>query len=365
MIWVVLLLWALGPVLLCRMPRCPEGPAPEPVTKISLIIPARNEEHNIRRLLESVSRLHRKPYEIIVVDDASTDRTSEVASSFGASVQAAPPLPEGWRGKAWACWQGARIATGDALLFLDADTVLQPRALVRMDTAYSRGGCRVLSIGPYHEVKKPYEEFSAIFNLLMFMGMKSFSMFGSPDDPHGLFGPCLLIDRLAYEQVGGHRAVQGEILENMSLCQVLRQRQIPMRCLGGRGVVHVRMYPDGFGSLVEGWTKAFASGAAKTEPLTLLLTVAWMTGGMLAFSLWALSPFHSSLSSSLGWTYAAYAVMIFIMLRAIGRFAVWSAALYPLLLITFFVVFARSAILGRRGGRVRWKGRVIEGRAGK
>ncbi|MEM7396919.1 MAG: glycosyltransferase, partial [Verrucomicrobiota bacterium] len=320
-----------------------------------LIIPARDEEKNLARLFTSINELSIQPSEIIVVDDHSTDRTADVARAAGATVHPAPPLPAGWRGKTWACWHGAQKATGNTLLFLDADTLLQPQAIQRIQQAYE--GRKVLSLGPWHAVEQPYEQLSAVFNLMMFMGMGSFSLFGSPDDPRGLFGPFLLIDRDVYFDVGGHEAVRGEILEHMTLCQRLRERNIPMRCLGGRDTVHFRMYPDGFSSLVEGWTKAFAAGASKTEPMTLMLTVAWMTGGMLAFIFTLLDPIYLI-------TYGAYVISFYRMLGPIGRFSIWSCIFYPGLLVAFFIIFGRSALRRRRGDSVTWKGRTIDTAAG-
>ncbi|MBN2327236.1 MAG: glycosyltransferase [Candidatus Omnitrophica bacterium] len=365
MIWFILALWVLGFVLLWRVPVCPDERVVDAPVNISLIIPARNEEHNLERLLASVARQSLKPFEIIVVDDESTDRTADVARKYGAIVLPAPPLPDGWRGKNWACWQGAQIACGDAFLFLDADAILQPGAFERIHLAYNHGDCRGLSLGPYHEVQKPYEQLSAVFNLMMFVGMGSFSLTGSPDDPRGLFGPFCLFDRDAYQAVGGHESVRGEILENMSFCALLRGKGFKLRCLGGKGVVHFRMYPDGPASLIEGWRKAFASGASKTEPLTLALTVLWMTGGMLAWMLSMISPLVSFIPPIITVTYAAYAISMFIMLRMIGRFTWWSCALYPFLLMAFFIIFFRSAFARKFGGQVTWKGRTMDAELSK
>jgi len=381
--WVVLILWALGFVLLARVPRCvgsagaspsrripdePAGRARLPPSRrsdekvpVSVIIPARNEERNIGRLLDAINRQTSSPREVIVVDDGSTDRTAEIARAAGASVISPPEPPAGWRGKTWACRTGADAAVGDILLFLDADTTLKEDGLARLLATREACAARAFSAGPYHDVRRPYEQLSAVFNLLMFIGVGAFSLFDSPRRPRGLFGPCLLIDRQAYEEIGGHACVKGDILEHMALAGKLRERGIPMACVGGRGAVHMRMYPDGLRDLVEGWTKAFADGASRTPPLLLILTVAWMTGGMLAFIFLGLMPLLAGVCWPLP-VYAIYAAQFHFLLRQVGRFSPLAALLYPLLLLFFFVVFARSAVRRKRGGHVTWKGRRIRAR---
>jgi len=114
---VTLALWAAGFLLLPRLRRCDEGEAADQPLAVSVIIPARNEEHNLPALLRSLAVQPAKPREIIVVDDGSMDRTAEIARQHGATVIASQPLPEGWRGKTWACHQGAQAASGEMLSF--------------------------------------------------------------------------------------------------------------------------------------------------------------------------------------------------------------------------------------------------------
>lgn len=359
MIWIVLALWCLGFVLLRRIPVCHKYSSVCSLPTVSLIIPARNEARNIQNLMTAIRRSSLAPLETIVVDDGSTDATASLAADAGATVLTAPTLPEGWRGKTWACQQGAQAARGEYLLFMDADVVLEPAGLERALSTMQREQADALSVGPDLEVEAPYEHLSAIFNLLTFMGIGAFAAYHRPSEPKGLFGPFLLIDRAVYWRAGGHEAVKGEILENLCLAEHIRNGSGRMRCFGGRGVARSRMYPDGPKSLVEGWAKAFATGAGRAGPLTLSLVVAWITGGMFAALLLLISPFTPLLAPAMLIAYLLYAVQIGFFLRQIGRFSPLAAAVYPLLLLAFFAIFGRSFYLKATGSAVAWRGRSI------
>jgi 4,4'-diaponeurosporenoate glycosyltransferase len=163
----------------------------------------------------------------------------------------------------------------------------------------------------------------------------------------------LLVDRENYQRVGGHEAVRDRILENFRLAGQFRAASIPVRSVTGRGVFSFRMYPNGLGELIQGWTKGFASGAGQTPRGTLFLIVAWMIGLMLAPLGWLMT------GDSLSWgaAYLLCAAQVGWLSRRVGGFHWFSALLYPLPLIFFFAVFAWSA--ARSGKAVRWKGRQI------
>ncbi len=363
---VTLALWAAGLLLLPRLRRCGGNSCPPRALPVSVIIPARNEEHNLPKLLQSLGAQSVKPAEIIVVDDGSTDRTAEMAWQHGAKVVVPQPLPEGWRGKTWACHQGAHAATGELLMFLDADTWFEPEGLARVlgahaaldpaaapsphpsppmgERAYAERvrGC-AFSVGPFHAVREVYEDLSLFFNFNMTVGTV----------PDGLFGQMLLVDREGYQRVGGHEAVKGRTLENFFLAQQFRAAGIPTRSVTGRGVFSFRMYSGGLRELIEGWTKGFAAGAGQTPPHVLWLVVAWMIGLMLAPIGWLVT------GDGLAWgtTYLLCAAQVGWFARQIGAFSWFTALLYPVPLMFFFAVFARSAM--RSGKQVTWKGRAI------
>jgi 4,4'-diaponeurosporenoate glycosyltransferase len=304
---------------------------------LSVIIPARDEAHNLPVLLDSIRGQPDQPGEVIVVDDASTDATAEVARQFGVKVITSQPLPEGWRGKTWACQQGADAARGNRLLFADADTWFEPGGLVKLVSQHATGA---LSVCPYHAVRQPYEQLCAFFNLTM----------AAATVPHGLLGPMLLVDRASYQKVGGHQAVRGRILEHLRLAGDFRQAGIETRSRVGRGLLAFRMYPHGTASMIEGWTKGFASGAGSTPGFVMLLISAWLGGLVLPLILWPLSPLAL-------WVYLAFAIQAGLLLRQVGRFSWLTALLYPIPMGFYLAIFARSLL--RSGKTVRWKGREI------
>jgi len=130
----VLLYQGFALLLAAQMPRLdPEtaAPTPSPVPRVSVVIAARNEELDLPATLDDLLAQDYPDLEIIVVEDSSTDRTGEVIDARAPRVRRInpPPLPEGWVGKNWACWTGARAATGEWLLFLDADVRTHPAAV--------------------------------------------------------------------------------------------------------------------------------------------------------------------------------------------------------------------------------------------
>ena len=113
-LYLLFFFWFLGFIFLWKIPALKKGNKLNNFSyKISIIIPARNEERTLGQLLHSIAHQTLKPHEIIVIDDQSEDATAEVARRDGCIVMTSKNLPEGWTGKPWACWQGAQMATGD------------------------------------------------------------------------------------------------------------------------------------------------------------------------------------------------------------------------------------------------------------
>jgi 4,4'-diaponeurosporenoate glycosyltransferase len=313
--------------------------APADGAALSVAMSVYNGERFLGEAIESILAQTFADFEFLILDDGSTDATAEIATAFGAMVVPSSHLPEGWRGKPWACHQGALVSKGESLMFLDADTWLEAGALGKILNGHTGGA---LSVAPHHVIEKPYEQLSAMFNLTMIAGTV----------PHGLLGQMLLVDRESYHRAGGHEAVKGKVLENFRLAEHFRSADVPVRSVIGKGLLSFQMYPGGLAELIEGWTKGFASGAGQTPRAVMLLISLWMGGLFLAMAAWAITPFAP-------WIHLAMTLQLAILLRQVGRFSWITALLYPVVLMFYLLVLMRSAL--KSGKEVTWKGRTIHG----
>lgn len=359
---IIAALCSIGLWLVLGRPRfLPAAGGKQSARNISVIIPARNEERNLGALLASIRNQGAAPREIMVVDDDSTDHTAAIAAENGARVVRPPPLPGGWNGKPWACQKGAEQAFGDWLLFLDADTRLEPGALEKI-AALTRMPDRVSSICPYHTIRRPYEQLSAFFNVVMLAGVNAFGFQRDPSRSCALFGQCLLISKMNYQQIGGHGPVRGEVLENFRLARHLEARGIPRDCYLGRNCVTMRMFPGGFADLWSSWKKGFTRGAAHTAPRALWLTTLWIAGAMLACAGIAMAfvPFVASdCRAAMVAVYVLYAMQCLWAFRLAGNFALLGALFFPCALLFYQALFL-TAVIGRKLGiKTRWKDRHV------
>lgn len=346
--------WSSGWFVALRFRQVPKAEQLLPV-KVSVVIPARDEEKNLARLLPSLIGQDAPPHQVIVVNDQSSDRTAEVAEKAGAKVIDGKPLPENWFGKPWACHQGAEIATGDWILFLDADTVIESGGMRRI-AALTADEASVHSICPYHRVKKPYEQLSAFFNVVMLLGMNAFTWKGEEADQIGLFGQVMLVSRKQYDAVGGHELVQREVLENFHLSRHLSEAGFRCRCYLGKGTVWMRMFPSGIEDLVAGWSKGFVSGAKNTPKSALAGISMLLSGlimGMISLAFLTLTPTPVVIF------YSLCVVQSWYLFRHAGNFNPLSAILFPIGLCFYQGIFFRALNRKKEGGTVEWKGRHV------
>jgi chlorobactene glucosyltransferase len=227
--------------------------------RVSVIIPARNEEVNIARMVRSLAG-QQGIREILVVDDQSVDRTGDILAELKVEIPLlrtlrVESLPEGWLGKTHAVATGARAATGDWLLFTDADTVHRAGSLIELVQRAEDERADLLSISPGQETPTWWEKSVIPF---VYVRLASLFRFEEVSDPHSPVaaanGQYMLVRRDIYERSGGHEAVKSKILEDVELARRIKARGGKLLFLPGAQWVRTRMYHS-FRDMWQGWTK--------------------------------------------------------------------------------------------------------------
>jgi cellulose synthase/poly-beta-1,6-N-acetylglucosamine synthase-like glycosyltransferase len=299
---VVALLLALGMILLyLGKLRSAANSAPQllvnssnnppyPSAKISVIIPAYNEADNIAACITAVLESSSESAEwldVWVVDDQSTDNTLAIAQTLQTTladprlqVIAGKPRPVGetWVGKNWACVQAVQQARGDFLLFLDADVRLKPGAISAALEFIQRSQIDLFTCWPTLVCGCLAEWLAQpLIAGILAAGLD----FAQINDPHSetvfAVGPFMLFRRTAYEQIGGHQAVASQVVEDVELARLIKQKGLALHCGLGHDLGTLRMYPTG-AALWEGWTKNWYLGSQRNLGMTLqtALLIFWI-----------------------------------------------------------------------------------------
>jgi glycosyltransferase involved in cell wall biosynthesis len=323
-------------------------------TEVTIIVPARNEEASLGDCLESLTAQTGVAFEIIVVDDASTDRTREIAQSFAKMRVISPdPLPHGWTGKNNAVIAGAKVARAEWLLFTDADTVHLPGSLVRALAEAKREGGDLLSYSPEQVVVTFAER--AVMPVIFAELASQYPPQKVREENSGIIaanGQYLLVRRAAYDAVGGHAAVATEILEDVALARLFRSEGKTVYFRYGGDAVRTRMYRN-WPQLREGWTKNLALLFPQPERLALqslfLWLAAWATLGIIAVG-----------ATSQHFAWIAFAVFWPLLCRRI-HVAHFSLANNLIAIACGLPMFAYLLLRSKKAhanGQVRWKGRT-------
>jgi cellulose synthase/poly-beta-1,6-N-acetylglucosamine synthase-like glycosyltransferase len=230
--WVV---FCVGlPTAIRRLPRV-RATAPTGAlrgVRVSVIVPARNEEKLLPRCLDSVRAQRRPVHELIVVDDTSRDATGRVAADRGAHVISAGTRPPGWNGKPWAAHVGANAATGDWLLFVDADAVLAADCVEAALAEAEEHGADLLSLIPAWRCSTLLESLVQPVFFILLSAAFDFHKMNDPANPLATaWGGFLLFRRSAYEKLEGHTAVKDVIVEDLAIAQEVKRRGMKLRVL--------------------------------------------------------------------------------------------------------------------------------------
>ncbi|MBO6795456.1 MAG: glycosyltransferase [Balneolaceae bacterium] len=249
------------------------------VKKVSICIPARNEEANIGRCVESVLAQTYPNVEVLVLDDQSEDRTPEILKELSDSdsrlkVLSGTPKPDDWLGKPWACHQISKAATGDILVFLDADVWIEPKTISKAVQALNFQDS--ITIWPQQKVESFWENIivpTVYFSLLTLLPSvyvhrsprwmpKFLQPFLNPKFVAAC-GQFIAFNKSAYEQLGGHERVQNQVVEDMELARALKNSGLSIRMYNGIDAVYCRMYTS-YREIWSGFQKNFLAGFGNT-----------------------------------------------------------------------------------------------------
>jgi cellulose synthase/poly-beta-1,6-N-acetylglucosamine synthase-like glycosyltransferase len=367
------------PTLPVRAGTVFDQPEPEELIELTVVVPARNEEDCLGACLQSlVSQSEEifelgKDWELLVVDDHSTDRTAQIAGEIarefaGVTVLEAGELEQGWTGKANAIWTAARRARGRWLLFTDADTVHEPGDLRRGIHEAEKHKVGMLSYSP-RQIVSGLAQRSLM--PLVFCELALAYPPAKVSDPNQRIaaanGQFLLVEREAYRRLGGHPSVSDRVLEDVELAFLAKRRRVGLRFRYADDAVATQMYRSTV-AMIEGWTKNLALLFDNALALAVwrALDIALLVGlPVLAVWLWnAHFAAHSLQWLAAGWVMALLWVRTlfrFYARVAKSNFSFVDCALAPLGLLLFVVLLYRSWFQHKILKRVRWKGREYAG----
>lgn len=361
----VLLVIAVSNLLALR--RLGKYPPPPYFPRISVLVPARNEEAVIENCVRSLLAQDYPDFEVLVLDDSSTDGTGDLLASLAREdgrlrVLAGQPLPEGWMGKHWACQQLADAATGELLLFTDADTVHHPSALRAGVAALLAERADLITGFPHQRVVAWGERLTVpsiswcIFSflpLLLAHRVRAPALSASN-------GQWMFFRRSAYEAVGGHASVRTSPVDDIALGQRVKAKGLRWRLVDVGDFVSCRMY-SGFRAAVEGFTKnLFAVFDFRlAEYLFVWVWMTLVTVEPLAVSLlWPLGIGREMFSPWLALTAVGEMLALWLLVMARLRFPLYLAFLYPAhILVLVFIAF--RSLVWTLTGRATWKGRTL------
>ena len=360
------LLTALGNSLFLH--RLGRGhPLPKEVPFVSILVPARNEEANIETCVCSLLAQDYPAFEVIVMDDQSTDATGAILNEIQAQhpslkILRGQSLPSGWLGKNWACHQLAMAAGGELLLFTDADTWHAPRALHESVAALLEERADMLTAFPREQVISWGEKLTV--PILGFMPFAFVPVFLARLWRLPLLtvtiGQYMLFRRTAYEVVGGYERIRSHPVDDVMLGRHIASQGFKWLLVDGTDHVHCRMYRS-FPSAVAGFTRTLF---AFFDYHVLLYLVAWLWIGCLF-----LEPIIILLLNSLGmeilyfpaslaWLAVVQAACLFALIYVRFRFPVALTALYPISIVLFVWLAFRSLIYNG-SGKHSWKDRDL------
>lgn len=359
-------------------PLASEKLSPDSTPLVSVCVPARNEENNLERVLKTITEQSYPNFELLVLDDFSTDATPDIIEEF---VQENPELiisvpasekPNGWLGKPWACQQLADHSNGQYLLFLDADTALRPNMIQQTINAFYGNNLDMITVWPEQELGSFWEKtvvpliYYALVTLLPAVYVYRSPRWLPPflrDQFAARFaaacGQCLGFTREAYETIGGHEAVKTEVVEDVALSKKAKENGLTLRMFTGIDSISCRMYRSEK-DIFNGLRKNFFAGFNRSILLFLIMAILHLIVFVLPFFVF---PYAIYLNSPALLFVSAGSVTLILLHRFIlAIWFRWNPAygfLHPLAVLWYQRLGLYSILDYIRGRKVLWKGREV------
>jgi len=346
-----------------RTPPLPDPGAPRP--EIAVLVPARDEAANIGALLDSVLASEGVDFEVVVLDDGSTDATGAIVATRAARdprvrLVTGAPLPDGWVGKQHACWLLSQATRRPLMVFVDADVRLGPDALARL-TAFMTDRLDLASGFPRQITVTLGEQLVIPQILVLLLGYLPLPMARRSTDARfaAACGQLVAVRRDAYLAAGGHHAIRGSMHDGLSLPRAIRAAGGRTDLCDATGIATCRMYR----SWPEVWT-GFVKNAREgmATPVGLPIWTLLLGGGHIAPFVLALVALLTSNPAALGLALAAIALVwgarVALALRM--RQSPLSVLLHPVGMTLVLAIQWTAFVAGRRGRRSVWRGRVYD-----
>ncbi len=338
-----------------------QPPGSGPLPRVSIVIPARNEERNVEEALQSVLALDYDNLEIDVVNDRSTDSTGAILDRMAAAnprvrVVHIRELPPGWLGKNHALELGGRKATGDYLLFTDADIVMEPTALRRAVGAMEADGLGHLdhlAVAPEIERRSLlFEMFIGVFSLFFSLYVKPWKVRDPKTPNHVGIGAFNLVRASAWRAVGGHQRIAMRPDDDLKLGKLLKTSGFRQEMMFGLGMLRVEWYRS-VRELIQGLMKNAFPGVDYR-----LSVVVSSTLGQLTFFVWPVLALFVT-SGPAQWLNLASLAVLFTLcwlnapLAGVRR---WHGVGFPIATLLFLYILWRSTLTILWNGGIDWRG---------
>jgi len=349
------------------MRRLGSYPAPASFPRVSVLVPARNEETNIEPCIRSLLGQDYPNFEVLALDDHSGDRTGRILAALATEdgrlrVLQGKPLPPDWLGKHWACHQLAEAASGEWLLFVDADTRHHRHALRDAVGAMLAEDAAFLSALPRQEVATWAEKLLVpviSWSLLSFLPLGLAYRLRAPFYSAAI-GQFMLFRREAYKQTGGHRAVRQSVVDDIALGRQVKAAGLRWRLLDGTRRVQCRMYrnaPQVFEGISKNLLAVFNNRVAAHVFVWTWLAVAFVEPLVVLALRLAGAPVPA-LSVRLAGLAAGGSLLLWIIAYRRFGYPLYLTLLYPASMLLALAVAVRSVAVSLTG-RATWKGRQL------